>query len=81
MKDLSSLSEGSLVFDSSMQGGNTLSVNPPFSPPGSESEATHGIELHSRPNPEMGGNSDKQLKTERVSEGSAPHTAFEWKKV
>ncbi len=81
MKDLSSLADGSIVFDSSMHGGNTVSVNPPLTLPGTESEATQGIEAHSRPNIDLGPNNDGQLKTERVSGGSVPHTAFEWKKV
>jgi hypothetical protein len=82
MKDLSSLADGSLVFDSSMQGGNTLSVNPPFSPPGSESEATHGIPLHSRPNPDIGPGSDGQLTGNRKNDsGSVPHTNWTWRKL
>lgn len=82
MKDLSSLAKGSVVFNSSMQAGGTVSVNPPFSPIGSESEASADIPTHSQPNIDLGPNNDSQLKTERVTAaGSAPHSAPSWKKV
>lgn len=80
MKDLSELAKGTIVGDSSMQGTNTLSVPPPFSPVGSESEATHGIEIHSRPEPELGPNNDSQLKT-LIGHSDFRPTPVTWKKV
>jgi hypothetical protein len=81
MQDLSDLAKGSLVGDASMHAGNTVSVVPPFSPPGSESEATQGIATHSRPEPDLGPNNDGQLKT--LTGASAGHRAsdYTWKKV
>lgn len=82
MKDLSELARGSITMDSSMHAGNTISVNPPFSPPGSESEATQGIAEHSRPEPDLGPNNDNQLNTKTdVSSGSFSLTPRTWKKV
>lgn len=81
MQDLSSLAKGSLVMDSSMHAGNTVSVPPPFSPPGSESEATQGIEAHSRPEPALGPNNDSQLKTSTGGSTSFRLTPRTWKKV
>lgn len=53
MENLSSLSPGYPV--GSMGGSNTISVTPPGSGAvGSESEATHGIELHSTPALDLG---------------------------
>jgi hypothetical protein len=80
LQDLSDLAKGSIVMDSSMQGGNTVSVNPPFSPPGSESEAYAGITSHSRPEPDLGPNNDGQLKTTSKFSGFSP-TEVTWKKV
>lgn len=81
MQDLSHLAEGSLTMDSSMHAGNTISVNPPFSPPGSESEATQGIAEHSRPEPDLGPNNDSQLKTSTGGSTSFRITPCTWKKV
>ena len=81
MKDLSDLARGSICMDSSMQGGNTVSVNPPFSPPGSESEAYEGVPEHSRPEPDLGPNNDSQLKTTISSAGAFRVTPRTWKKV
>jgi hypothetical protein len=81
MKDLSDLARGTLVGDSSMQAGNTVSVNPPFSPEGSESEAYESIASHSRPEPDLGPNNDHQLKTLIGDTGSFRPTALTWKKV
>jgi hypothetical protein len=65
-----------------MHAGNTVSVNPPFSPVGSESEATQGIPFHSRPEPELGPNNDSQLKTLTGAHGgSRPSSDYTWKKV
>lgn len=80
MKDLSSLAEGSIVGDSSMHAGNTVSVNPPFSPEGSESEATQGIPTHSRPTPDMGASTDPGKKTV-VGAGTRPSSDPAWKTV
>lgn len=81
MQDLSSLAHGSLTMDSSMAAGNTMSVAPPFSPVGSESEATHGIPLHSRPEPDLGPNNDNQLKTGVSASPSLTLTPRTWKTV
>lgn len=81
MQDLSSLAEGSLTMDSSMHAGNTVSVSPPFTPPGSESEATQGIALHSRPEPDLGPNNDRQLDTKKNPAGSPHAAAYGWKTV
>ena len=82
MKDLSSLAEGSVIMNSSMQAGGTVSVRPPFAPEGSESEASAGIPTHSQPNIDLGPNNDGQLtKNRHVSAGSVPHSAPTWKKV
>lgn len=53
MDDLSDLTSG-VLGNSSMGGGNTVSVNPPFSPPGSENEAYEGVDTHSMPEPDLG---------------------------
>jgi len=53
MQDLSHLTTGVLA-NSSMGAGNTVSVNPPFSPPGSENEAYHAVDAHSMPEPDLG---------------------------
>ena len=58
MDDLSALAEGSLTANSSQGGGNTVSVNPPFSPPGSENEAYEGVDTHSMPEPDLGATED-----------------------
>lgn len=81
MKDLSDLARGSLTMNSSMAAGNTVSVNPPFSPVGSESEAYHGVELHSEPEPDLGSNNDHQLKTLIGDTSAWRPTARTWKKV
>lgn len=81
MQDLSHLAEGSLVMNSSMQGGNTVSVNPPFSPIGSESEAYHGIETHSQPNPDLDASDDARLGTKMNDAGAFRVTPPTWKKV
>lgn len=81
MQDLSDIAKGSLVMNSSMGGGNTLSVRPPFSPEGSESEATQGIETHSQPEPDLGPNNDKQLNTKKNDAGSRPVSSYTWEKV
>jgi hypothetical protein len=80
MQDLSDIARGTLVGDSSMHAGNTVSVVPPFSPAGSESEATQGIPSHSRPEPDLGPNNDRQLKT-LIGSSSFHPTAVTWKKV
>lgn len=80
MKDLSDLARGTIVGESSMQGTNTVSVNPPFSPPGSPNEAYDGIPVHSRPEPELGPNNDSQLKT-LIGDSSFRPTPLTWKKV
>lgn len=82
MQNLSHLAEGSLVMNSSMQGGNTVSVNPPFSPIGSESEAYHGIETHSQPNPDLNASDDGNLTGHRRNEsGDFRMTPSTWKTV
>ena len=81
MQNLSHLADGSLVMNSSMQGGNTVSVNPPFSPIGSESEAYHGIETHSQPNPDLNPNDDSHLKTRMNDSGAFRMPSATWKKV
>jgi hypothetical protein len=81
MQDLSDLARGSLVMNSSMGGGNTVSVNPPFSPEGSESEATQGIETHSQPEPDLGPNADSRLNTKHNDAGEFHVTPPIWKKV
>lgn len=82
MQNLSHLAEGSVVMNSSMQGGNTVSVNPPFSPIGSESEAYHGIETHSQPNPDLNPGDDKNLTGNRRNEaGNFRPTPTTWKTV
>jgi hypothetical protein len=81
VQNLSHLAEGSLTMNSSMAAGNTVSVNPPFSPIGSESEAYADIELHSEPEPDLGPNNDRQLKTTGDSAGEFSVTPCEWKKV
>jgi hypothetical protein len=80
MQDLSDLAKGSIIMNSSMHAGNTVSVVPPFSPVGSVSEATQGIETHSEPDIELGGNNDKQLNVKMNDAGSHKSAAFEWKK-
>lgn len=81
MQDLSSLADGSLTFDSSMHAGNTISVRPPFTPEGSESEATQSIETHSRPEPDLGPNNDHQLNTKMNDTGAFSTHALSWKMV
>lgn len=81
MKDLSDLARGSLTMNSSMAAGNTVSVNPPFSPVGTESEAYADIQMHSEPEPDLGPNNDHQLKTLTGDTGSFRPTALTWKKV
>lgn len=81
MQNLSHLAEGSLVMNSSMQGGNTVSVNPPFSPIGSESEAYHGIETHSQPNPDLDASDDHNLNTKGNMAGEFHMTPDTWKMV
>ena len=81
MQDLSSLAKGSLTMNSSMAAGNTVSVNPPFSPVGTESEAYAGVELHSEPEPDLGPNNDSQLKTTGNSAGEFSVAARAWKTV
>jgi hypothetical protein len=81
VQNLSHLADGSLVMNSSMQGGNTVSVNPPFSPIGSESEAYHGIETHSQPNPDLDPNDDHNLNTKGNTAGEFSMTPSTWKKV
>jgi hypothetical protein len=81
VKDLSELAHGSLTMNSSMQGGNTVSVNPPFSPVGTESEAYQGIPSHSEPEIDLGPNNDGQLHTKMNDAGSFRPTALTWKKV
>lgn len=81
MQNLSHLAEGSLTMNSSMAAGNTVSVNPPFSPVGTESEAYHGVEMHSEPEPELGASNDHQLKTAGDSAGEFSATVLTWKKV
>ena len=81
MQNLSHLAEGSLVMNSSMQGGNTVSVNPPFSPIGSESEAYHGIETHSQPNPDLDASDDARLDTKMNESGDFRVTPLTWVKV
>lgn len=80
MQDLSHLAERSLTMNSSMAAGNTVSVNPPFSPVGSESEAYHGIMEHSEPEPDLGANNDSQLNTKCNDAGVRPHSSFNWKR-
>jgi hypothetical protein len=81
VQDLSDLAKGSLTMNSSMAAGNTVSVNPPFSPEGSESEAYHGVELHSEPEPAIGPNNDSQLSTKRNDAGTRPKSSYTWKKT
>lgn len=81
MQDLSSLARGSLTMDSSMHAGNTISINPPFSPIGSPSEATAGIQLHDRPEPDLGPNNDGQLDTKMNDTGAFSTHALSWKMV
>lgn len=82
MQNLNHLAEGSLVMNSSMQGGNTVSVNPPFSPIGSESEAYHGIETHSQPNPDLNASDDRNLTGHRRNDAGEFHvTPNEWNTV
>lgn len=80
MQNLSQLADKSIVGMSSMAMGNTISVPPPDGAPGSESEATQGIETHSTPNMDLGAQSD--LKDPRkVSAGARPATSYEWNTV
>lgn len=79
MEDLSSLAKGSLVMNSSMGAGNTVSVNPPFSPPGSESEATQGIPVHSQPEPDLGPRESDRTRV--ISAGTRPASNVSWKTV
>lgn len=81
MEDLSDLARGSLVMDSSMHGGNTVSIVPPFSPVGTESEATQGIETHSRPEPDLGPNDDGHLNVKMNDAGEFHMPSLTWKKV
>jgi hypothetical protein len=81
VQNLSHLADGTIVGNSSMAAGNTVSVNPPFSPVGSESEAYHGVELHSEPEPDLGPNNDNQLNTKRNDAGARPVSSYTWKKV
>lgn len=54
MQDLSHLTTG-LTAASSMAAGNTVSVNPPFTGPGSPSEAYDEIsQVNDHPEPELG---------------------------
>lgn len=79
MQDLSSLVKG-LMGDSSMHAGNTVSVNPPFSPPGSESEASQGIPTHSRPEldvPPVSSTKDRAVK----ASSSFSMSETSWKKL
>ncbi len=80
MQNLSHLAEGSLTMNSSMAAGNTVSVNPPFAPVGTESEAYAGIPLHSEPEPDLGANNDHELSTKRDDAGVRPHSSFTWKR-
>lgn len=80
MQNLSHLAEGSLTMNSSMAAGNTVSVNPPFSPPGTESEAYADIPRHSEPEPDLGANNDHQLDTKENAAGVRPHSSFTWKR-
>lgn len=82
MQDLSHLAEGSLTMDSSMHVGNTISRVPPFGAPGSPSEATDGIAVHDRPEPELGAFSDSHLATKTdAGEGAFQLTPRTWRKV
>ena len=81
MQDLSSLAKGSLTMNSSMAAGNTVSVNPPFSPVGTESEAYHGVEMHSEPEPDLGPNNDSQLDVKMNNTGEFSVTPRAWKMV
>lgn len=80
MQDLSHLAKGSITMNSSMAAGNTVSVNPPFSPVGTPSEAYADIELHNEPEPELGANNDKQLNTKMNDAGSVKAADYSWKK-
>jgi hypothetical protein len=80
MQDLSHLAKGSLIMNSSMHAGNTVSVNPPFSPVGTESEATQGIETHSEPDIDIGPNNDDQLNVKMNDAGSVKAADYSWKK-
>ncbi len=51
--DMSGIALG-ITGESSMAGGNTSSVNPHFSPPGSPSEAYDGAEVHDHPELDLG---------------------------
>lgn len=81
MKDLTELARGTVVGNSSMHAGNTVSVPPLFAPAGSESEATQGIGTHSRPEPDLGPNNDSQLHTKRNDAGARPVSSYTWKKA
>lgn len=80
MQNLSHLAERSLTMNSSMAAGNTISVNPPFSPEGTESEAYAEVELHSEPEPDLGPNNDNQLKTTMNGAGARPRSDYSWKR-
>ena len=80
MQDISALAKGTLVGDSSMQAGNTVSVNPPFSPIGSESEAYQNVLSRSRPEPDLGPNNDSQLDTKCNDAGERPVSSYTWKR-
>lgn len=80
MENLSHLAKGSITMNSSMHAGNTVSVNPPFSPVGTESEATQGIETHSEPEITLGPNNDKQLDVKMNDAGTLHAADYAWKK-
>lgn len=79
--DLSHLAEGSLLMNSSMQAGGTVSVRPEFSPVGSESEASADVPVHNQPNIDIGPNNDKQLNVKISGSTEYPMTERTWKKV
>lgn len=81
MQDLSDLARGSILMNSSMQAGGTVSVRPEFSPVGSESEASAGIPTHSQPNIDLGPNNDRQLDTKSNPAGAYHADALNWKKL
>ena len=76
MQDLSSVFNFGVMGESSMAAGNTSSVNPPFSPPGSPNEAYALSPVSDHPELDLG---PAQNLTHAVSPGTdEAHQGYGW---
>lgn len=80
MQNLSHLADNTLVGMSSMANGNTISVPPPDGAPGSESEATADVELHSTPELELGPVTNPK-NSRMVTATPHPASDYSWKRL